>query len=98
PYSVTDPLRGKNLRERLSAGPILLREAADYALQIAQGLSAAHQRLIVHRDLKPENLFLTNDGRIKILDFGVAKLQAPPETNRSIENLTTVTKHGAVIG
>ena len=98
PYIVAELLEGKNLRERLSAGPILVREAADYALQIAQGLSAAHQRLIVHRDLKPENLFLTNDGRIKILDFGVAKLQAPPENNRSIENLTTVTKHGAMIG
>ena len=98
PYIVSELLEGKNLRERMYAGPILVREAADYALQIVQGLTAAHQRLIVHRDLKPENLFLTNDGRIKILDFGVAKLQAPEEDNRSIENLTTVTKHGALVG
>ena len=98
PYIVSELLEGKNLRQRLSEGPIPMGEAADYALQVAQGLSAAHERLIVHRDLKPENLFLTNDGRVKILDFGVAKLQTPAEDKRSIENLTTVTKHGAVIG
>ncbi len=98
PYIVSELLAGKNLRQRLSEGPIPVREAADYALQIAQGLTAAHDRLIVHRDLKPENLFLTNDGRVKILDFGVAKLQAPAEDRRSIESLTTVTKHGAMIG
>ena len=98
PYIVSELLEGKNLRFRLQEGPIPVKEAADYALQIAQGLTAAHDRLIVHRDLKPENLFLTNDGRIKILDFGVAKLQVPAEENRSIESLTTVTKHGAVIG
>ena len=98
PYIVSELLEGKNLRQRLSEGPIPMREAANYALQIAQGLTAAHDRLIVHRDLKPENLFLTNDGRVKILDFGVAKLQTPTEENRPIETLTTVTKHGAVIG
>ncbi len=98
PYIVSELLEGKTLRQRLSEGPIPMREAADYALQIAQGLTAAHDRLIVHRDLKPENLFLTNDGRVKILDFGVAKLQTPAEDNRPIESLTTVTKHGAVIG
>src|SRR6266568_6509622 len=98
PYIVSELLEGKNLRQRLSEGTIPVREAADYALQIAQGLTAAHDRLIVHRDLKPENLFLTNDGRVKILDFGVAKLQAPSEDNRSIESLTTITKHGTVIG
>src|SRR5260370_6320711 len=98
PYIVSELLEGKNLRQRLSEGAIPIAEAANYALQIAQGLTAAHDRLIVHRDLKPENLFLTNDGRVKILDFGVAKLQAPAEDHRSIESLTTVTKHGAVIG
>src|SRR5260370_14640226 len=98
PYIVSELLEGKNLRQRLSEGTIPVREAADYALQIAQGLTAAHDRLIVHRDLKPENLFLTNDGRVKILDFGVAKLQTPAEETRSIESLTTVTKHGTVIG
>ncbi|MGP0017702.1 MAG: protein kinase domain-containing protein [Candidatus Sulfotelmatobacter sp.] len=98
PYIVSELLEGKNLRQRLCEGPMPMREAVDYALQIAQGLTAAHDRGIVHRDLKPENLFLTNDGRIKILDFGVAKLQAPAEDNRPIESLTTVTKHGTMIG
>src|SRR5580765_717308 len=98
PYIVSELLEGKNLRQRLQEGPIPVEEAANYALQIAHGLTAAHDRLIVHRDLKPENLFLTNDGRIKILDFGVAKLQVTPEEKRSIESVTTVTKHGAVIG
>ena len=98
PYIVSELLAGTNLRERLNQGRMPISEAADYALQIAQGLTAAHDRLIVHRDLKPENLFLTNDGRIKILDFGVAKLQPTAEDSRSLESLTTVTKHGAVIG
>jgi eukaryotic-like serine/threonine-protein kinase len=98
PYIVSELLEGKNLRQRLQEGPIPVKEAADYALQIAHGLTAAHERLIVHRDLKPENLFLTNDSRVKILDFGVAKLQAPAADDRSIESMTTVTKHGATIG
>jgi serine/threonine protein kinase len=98
PYIVSELLEGKTLRQRLAEGRIPVREAADYALQIANGLTAAHARLIVHRDLKPENLFVTHEGRVKILDFGVAKLQAPVQENRSIESLTTVTKSGAVIG
>ncbi len=98
PYIVSELLEGKNLRQRLSEGPIPMRDCADYALQIAQGLTAAHDKPIVHRDLKPENLFLTRDGRIKILDFGLAKLQASAEENRSIQELTTVTKQGAMLG
>ena len=98
PYIVSELLEGKTLRQRLTEGPIPVREASGYALQIAQALTAAHERHIVHRDLKPENLFLTQDGRVKILDFGVAKLQEPLEGDRSVESMTTVTKHGAVIG
>jgi hypothetical protein len=98
PYIVSELLEGKTLRQRLSEGSIPMREAADYALQIAHGLVAAHDRLIVHRDLKPENLFLTNDDRVKILDFGVAKLQPPAADKREIESMPTVTKQGAMIG
>jgi len=98
PFIVSELLKGKTLRQRFSEGPIPIREAADYALQIAHGLTAAHDRLIVHRDLKPENLFLTDDGRVKILDFGVAKLQTPAEESRDIANLPTVTRSGAMIG
>ncbi len=97
PYIVSELLEGKTLRVRLAEGSIPVKEAAGYAMQIVQGLIAAHDRHIVHRDLKPENLFITNDGRIKILDFGVAKLQ-DADGSRSIESLTTVTKHGAIIG
>src|SRR5271170_7791034 len=61
PYIVSELLEGKTLRDRLSEGPLPMRDCADYALQIAQGLTAAHERHIVHRDLKPENLFLTHD-------------------------------------
>lgn len=98
PYIVSELLEGKTLRQRLGEGPIAVRAATGYALQIAQALVAAHERRIVHRDLKPENLFITEDDRVKVLDFGVAKLQPSAEENRGIENLTTITKHGAVIG
>jgi hypothetical protein len=99
PYIVCELLEGTTLRNRLKEGAMPVRLAAEYARQIVRGLIAAHQRRIVHRDLKPENLFVTTDGRVKILDFGVAKLQtAPGEGERSVEELTTVTKVGAVIG
>lgn len=98
PYIISELLEGETLREHLNVGPIPLRQASAYALQMAQALVAAHERHIVHRDLKPENLFITRDDRIKILDFGVAKLQNTVEETRAIESLTTVTKHGAVIG
>jgi hypothetical protein len=72
-YAVMELLDGETLRARLASGPVPQRQAVDYALQIARGLSAAHQKGVVHRDLKPENLFVTRDGLVKILDFGLAK-------------------------
>src|SRR6202167_5522891 len=99
PYIVCELLEGKTLRTALAAGSLAIRQAVDYAQQIVQGLIAAHNHRIVHRDLKPENLFVTTDGRIKILDFGVAKLQPSPEdSQRSVQELTTVTRSGTVIG
>jgi len=74
PYIVTELLHGETLRERLRHGPMRLREATDVGIDIARGLAAAHDAGIVHRDLKPENIFLTKDVRVKILDFGLAKL------------------------
>ncbi len=76
PYLVTELLEGETLRERLDRGPIPVRKAVEIGLQIAHGLSAAHERGIVHRDLKPENIFLTKDGHTKLLDFGLAKANA----------------------
>jgi serine/threonine protein kinase len=98
PYIVTELLEGETLRTLLADGAVPVRNAIEYALQIAHGLTAAHERHIVHRDLKPENLFITTDSRVKILDFGVAKLQPTAEESRAVESMTTVTKHGAVIG
>ena len=98
PYIVEELLKGKNLQQRLNAGALSVREVADYSCQIVQGLICAHEHRIVHRDLKPENIFLTNEARIKILDFGVAKLQGPLTDDRSIGNLTTVTKSGTIVG
>jgi eukaryotic-like serine/threonine-protein kinase len=72
-YAVMELLEGETLRGKLDAGPIAQKRAVDYALQVAKGLSAAHEKGIVHRDLKPENLFVTRDGHLKILDFGLAK-------------------------
>lgn len=80
PYLVSELLRGQTLREELENGALAVRKATDYALQIAQGLAAAHGKGVVHRDLKPENLFVTQDGRVKILDFGLAKLGANPKS------------------
>jgi Tol biopolymer transport system component len=74
-YIVTELLDGHTLRTLLSEGPLPVRKALDYATQIAQGLGAAHDRGITHRDLKPENLFVTRDGRVKVLDFGLARQQ-----------------------
>src|SRR5271170_5105653 len=72
-YVATELLEGETLRERLAGSALPVRKAIDYAIQIARGLAAAHAKGITHRDLKPENLFLTKDGLVKILDFGLAK-------------------------
>jgi serine/threonine protein kinase len=74
PYVVSELLQGETLRTRISGTPLSTRRAIDYALQITHGLAAAHEKGIIHRDLKPDNIFVTNDGRVKILDFGLAKL------------------------
>jgi serine/threonine protein kinase len=101
PYIVAELLEGKDLRAKLNEGALPARKAIDYALQITHGLAAAHERGIVHRDLKPENLFITNDGRVKILDFGLAKLtqQGFGQINtEAITNPLLTTEAGVVMG
>ncbi len=84
PFIVAELLEGVELRERLDEGPIPLRKVTEYAQQIVSGLSAAHEKGIVHRDLKPENLFVTKDERVKILDFGLAKLREPSQQHSRV--------------
>jgi serine/threonine protein kinase len=100
PYVVTELLEGETLRNRLAAGALPARKALDYAIQITRGLAAAHEKGIVHRDLKPENLFVTRDGRIKILDFGLAKLMQTEEGVDLTEMPTATrgTEPGVVMG
>ena len=100
PYVVSELLEGQTLRARLEGGPLPVRRALDYALEIARGLAAAHDKGIVHRDLKPDNVFVTNDGRIKILDFGLAKLTRPTPPVRKGNQGTgpRATESGVVLG
>ncbi|MGH9424286.1 MAG: serine/threonine-protein kinase, partial [Thermoanaerobaculia bacterium] len=103
-YIVSELLEGESLRARIRQNPIPPRKALDYAAQIARGLAAAHERNIVHRDLKPENLFITRDGHVKILDFGLAKLAGPrlpnatPAGEHDVTLPTTPTEPGRLMG
>jgi eukaryotic-like serine/threonine-protein kinase len=99
PYVVSELLEGETLRERLRNGPLPIRRVIDYSLQVARGLAAAHEKGIVHRDLKPENLFLTTDNRVKILDFGLAKLTRPEAADSGdAPTLQIATEAGMVMG
>jgi TolB-like protein/Tfp pilus assembly protein PilF len=93
PYLVTELLQGETLRARLDRGPLDATRAIEVALQLTDGLEAAHARGIVHRDLKPENLFLTSAGPLKILDFGLARRVDPEEASD-----VTRTAHGTMLG
>ncbi|MDL2717230.1 MAG: protein kinase [Acidobacteriota bacterium] len=97
---VMELLEGETLRAKLAGGPIAPRKAVDYAQQMAQGLAAAHDKGIVHRDLKPENVFVTKDGRVKILDFGLAR-QAEKKLAEEETSAPTAARHtdpGTVMG
>ncbi|MBZ5599786.1 MAG: serine/threonine-protein kinase [Acidobacteriia bacterium] len=102
PYLVSELLEGESLRERIQQGPIPQRKAVEYAIQAADGLAAAHEKGMVHRDLKPDNLFLTSNGRIKILDFGLAKFEQAEAASNVTAALTAGesvrTAAGVVLG
>jgi eukaryotic-like serine/threonine-protein kinase len=104
PYIVSELLEGETLRQRMGthASSVLLsqRKAIEYATQMAHGLAAAHEKGIVHRDLKPDNIFITKDGRVKILDFGIAKLTQPDggKSQTDIPTRRVETDPGVVMG
>jgi serine/threonine protein kinase/tetratricopeptide (TPR) repeat protein len=98
PYLVTELLEGESLRTRLRVGALPVSTAIDFADQMARGLAAAHEKGIVHRDLKPENLFITRDGRLKILDFGLAKLLRSPQQAAAASTVASATQPGTMMG
>ena len=99
-FTVTELLDGDTLRDRLSGGALPPRRAVEYASQMAQALAAAHEKGIVHRDLKPENVFITRDGRVKLLDFGLVRLVSPGESETVAGGVTDAgeTRPGTVMG
>ena len=100
PYLVTELLDGESLQDRLKGGGLTVRRALETAVQIAQGLTAAHERGIIHRDVKPANVFLTKDGRVKILDFGIAKLvpRSGAEATAEAPTVAQATEAGSALG
>ncbi len=97
-YAVMELLEGETLRGKLDGSPVMQRQAIDYALQIARGLSAAHGKGVVHRDLKPENVFVSTDGHVKILDFGLAKRVDAAAEQTSAPTGSGHTRPGTVMG
>jgi serine/threonine protein kinase len=97
PYLVSELLQGESLKERLSQGKLGINRAVDYGRQIAAGLAAAHAKGITHRDIKPDNLFITRDGRVKILDFGIAKLTGAQVSGQTA-TMALNTSAGTVMG
>ncbi len=102
PYIVSELLEGETLREKLRTGALAVRRVIEYGNQLAGGLAAAHDKGIIHRDLKPENLFLTKDGRLKILDFGLAKLHLPEpavsEEHSQLQTVAPLSTPGMILG
>ena len=100
PYVVSELLEGETLTKRVDGTQLSQRRALEYALQIAHGLAAAHAKGIIHRDLKPDNIFITNDERVKILDFGLAKLTQPDftQTQSNVVTRRVETDPGSVMG
>src|SRR5512137_2314912 len=94
-YAVTELLEGETLRRRLEQERLPWRRSVEIAAAVADGLAAAHGKGIIHRDIKPENIFVTTDGRVKVLDFGLARLE---QASRAGEGATTVTDPGTVAG
>src|SRR5205085_9320106 len=90
PYIISELLDGRTLRDALGGGALPTVMALDHARQLAHGLAAAHAKGVIHRDLKPENLFITEQGVVKILDFGIAKLAVRPEAKPGITETGTV--------
>jgi serine/threonine protein kinase len=99
-FAVMELLEGETLRQRLTQAALPWRKALEIGVAISEGLAAAHAKGIIHRDLKPENIFLTSDGQVKILDFGLARLEKPqlPATSETAPYVPTQTDPGTVMG